>query len=258
LQRIAVGAQKDGSAISDLNNIMGKGAAQEYMSVLKQIAKDGLPAVDASVEQSIKKFAELESQYQKIKDKIGELFMAAVVGTVKAFGGFKPTQKDDAAEIEAINRKILRERELQDQAAKIKKEAADDISKKEMENAEKINKKRSELIEKEADDIAKKEMENAEKINKKRSELIEKERDVRQGLIDKQAEQISEIRVAPVEAKNSLESIGASLSGNIQSGAIKQLQEAQLKQQEIIAETSKAIERNSQETWRAIRDLAKE
>lgn len=122
LERVAMGAQKDATAVSDLNNVMGKGAATEYYSVLQKIAQNGLPAVNAATEESIKRFAEMESQYQRIKDKIGEAFMGAVVGTVKLFGGFKGGQAEDSSGIMAQNKDILRMRGLEEERTK-KREA---------------------------------------------------------------------------------------------------------------------------------------
>jgi hypothetical protein len=232
LKLVADGAQKDASAISDLNNIMGKGAAQEYYAVLKNIAQDGLPTVDKSVEASIKKFAELESKYKIIKDKIGELFMGAVVGTVQAFGGMKDTAKDDASGIEAQNRRFQKEKGLALELANVRKEASDKLAAKELADAKKLQ----------------------EQVSKLQLRSDEK----RMELLAAQEEKIADITVSPVQARNSLESIGGSLGGPTQQGGAQLLAERQLKQQEIIAEISKQIAKNSADTFKAIEDLRKE
>lgn len=127
LERVAIGAQNDATAISDLNNVMGKGAGTEFYSTLKKIAQDGLPAVDASVEESIKRFAELESKYQSIKDTIGEVFMKSVVGTVQFFGGMKDSPSGDS-DIEQRNKEIMRRRGLEEARNQQRQEALNKIN----------------------------------------------------------------------------------------------------------------------------------
>lgn len=75
LLAVAKGAEKDATAIHNLNEVMGKGAAGEYGATLKDIAKNGLPAVSAAVDDSIAKFAMLHKNFEILKDSIGHTFM---------------------------------------------------------------------------------------------------------------------------------------------------------------------------------------
>jgi hypothetical protein len=86
LELVAKGAQDDATAIHNLNEIMGKGAAAEYGATLKDIAINGLPKVSKEAENAAKQFANINKQYEILKDKIGHGFMKAAVNVANFVG----------------------------------------------------------------------------------------------------------------------------------------------------------------------------
>lgn len=231
LEQVAKGAQNDATAISDLNNVMGKGAAGEFYATLQKIGKDGLPAVDASVQKSIEQFAALESKYKQIKDRIGELFMIGAVKVGAALGlTATPKAQDEFAQ---FNRETIRRRGLEQELISQKESAAEKQRIKDKDAAVKL----------------------ADAISKIRMKATEKE----EAIIAKRDEALGKITVTGATSRNSIEAIGGSLSsGGISSGLPKQLLEKQLKELEIIKEATKEMVAAQNETSQEIAKMRRE
>ena len=75
LKRVAQGAQQDGSAISDLNKIMGKGAAAEYSATLKKLAEEGMGGTNAKTEKTVIIFKNLNTAWETAKAQLEQGLM---------------------------------------------------------------------------------------------------------------------------------------------------------------------------------------
>jgi hypothetical protein len=78
LLRVAQGAQTSGTAVSDLNNIMGKGAAAEYYSALRDIAEKGMPGINKAMTESITHLSLANRSWTVLKDKVSDFFKMAI------------------------------------------------------------------------------------------------------------------------------------------------------------------------------------
>lgn len=83
LNRVASGAQKSGTAISDLNKIMGRGAAAEYGATLKVLADQGMTGVDKQTEKVVGVFNNLNKAWEVSKDKLERGLMAMLAPLVE-------------------------------------------------------------------------------------------------------------------------------------------------------------------------------
>ena len=95
LLKVADGAQKDSTAIHDLNLVMGKGAAGEYGAALKDIANNGLPAIDKAAEDATRSLAAMNAQYEGIKNKVSDKIKGALVD---AWNFWIPGAQDEASQ----------------------------------------------------------------------------------------------------------------------------------------------------------------
>jgi hypothetical protein len=129
-ERVAQGARSDGAAISDLNNVMGKGAANEFSEVLKDIGANGLPGMNAQVDQSIHQFAEMEKKIISIKDKFKDMFMAGAV-KIGQIIGLAPSDEEDRKrqEKEAYDNFVKNRERLKQLAEERKKAQQEDVVK---------------------------------------------------------------------------------------------------------------------------------
>lgn len=112
LVRVAQGAQTSATAISDLNNIMGRGAAVEYSAILQDIASKGLPAVDALTQKTVTGTALMARGWEMLKEKASDALRAIAYGiaNIGTFGKFGKSVEDQIAAQEKARAEMEKQR----------------------------------------------------------------------------------------------------------------------------------------------------
>lgn len=122
LLRVAQGAQKSGSSMSDLNAVLGKGAGAEFGATLKELAENGLPAVADSTTTQINALAELNASWMSLKDQVGDYGRQALVVLGQGLGliesDYALQQKAEAEAEKRHTASIRRSQELAQQRSK--------------------------------------------------------------------------------------------------------------------------------------------
>ncbi len=150
MQAIAQGAQDDATAVSDLNNVMGKDAARNYSAALQDLAANGLPAVDASLRKTIDSFARVNALYEEAKVKVQRWGMSLVVAAGQRLGLLR-SDAEYADQAEAEDRK--RQTEQQRRIAGLQEERRRKLELQRAEITGKEAKRLGELREREAEAI---------------------------------------------------------------------------------------------------------
>lgn len=235
LLRVAQGAQQDGAAISDLNNIMGRGAAGEMSAMLKDLAQNGLPGVTAAVDAQIAAFSDLNSIWRQAKDDLGHLGQEILL-TAAQFLGL-------AASDEEYARRAVAAQKQRDEANRMR--LAQLAKTKEYEDKVKAaltEQKRLEELERKVSGQEKRW--NAE-LERSKEQVADRR---------KQKERaVEDITVAAPQAADRLARIGGIIGGQISPD--RGLMERQLKETELMRrmlEDIKEIEQRSDETLRRI------
>lgn len=138
LLAVAQGAQTSSTAVSDLNNLLGKGAGVEFRATLSDLAANGLPKATDEVNRQVEAFSRLNSKWVELKDNISEGFRGGLLNVAQALGIAPKDYELDAKIRERADRRAIEQRNKALEAErKIAAQKAADIAKIEKEQEKK-------------------------------------------------------------------------------------------------------------------------